>query len=234
MSKKTIKFGAQLDWLEKPNPSRVHIPEWYKKVPLWSRSGKPEIRSDGGNATVKSCPPFLDSFLTGYTVELWQDIQIEKSDRNDEINITWGLEEAPVVTNRDPELTKGFPMPSEYRDIHFIWKSPYAMQTPKGYSLLITHPLNRLDLPFTTLSAVVDADKYPISDGSIPFFLKKDFYGIIKKGTPLFQVIPFKRDEWNSEMSEELFIEARIYSKKSRSIVSGFYKNFQWSKKTYT
>jgi hypothetical protein len=108
------------------------------------------------------------------------------------------------------------------------------MQTPKGYSLLITHPLNRLDLPFTTLSAVVDADKYPISDGSIPFFLKKDFYGIIKKGTPLFQVIPFKREEWDSEMSEELFTEARVYSKKSRSIVSGFYKNFQWSKKTYT
>jgi hypothetical protein len=234
VKKKVIKFGAELDWLEKPNPSRIHIPEWYKKVPLWAGSGKPEIRSTKTNSTVKACSPFLDSFLTGYTVELWQDIQIEKASQDDQINITWAIEESPLLSHRDPELTQGFPISSEYRDTHFVWKSPYAMSTPKGYSLLITHPLNRLDLPFTTLSAVVDADKYPISDGAVPFFLKKDFYGIIKKGTPLYQVIPVKRDEWESEFSKELFDEARVYSKKSRSISNGFYKQFQWSKKSYS
>jgi len=29
---------------------------------------------------------------------------------------------------------------------------------PAGYSLLITHPFNRHDLPFVTLTGLVDAD----------------------------------------------------------------------------
>jgi hypothetical protein len=216
MTKKIIKFGSNLDLAIKPKPSKDYIPEWYKKAPFW-----------------KACTPFLDSFLTGYTVELWQDIEILKSDSRNLI-IKWDEKNSAPIDYRDPEVTKDFSITtSEYESTHFIWKSPYAMQTPKGYSLLITHPLNRLDLPFTTLSGVIDADTQPISDGAIPFFFKKDFYGVIKKGTPIFQVIPFKRENWELKMEKEVYDKAKDYSKTSRLISQDFYRNFLWNKKSY-
>ena len=39
---------------------------------------------------------------------------------------------------------------------HNLW----SIEAPEGYSLLFTHPVNRFDLPFTTLSGLVDCDRY--------------------------------------------------------------------------
>ena len=36
----------------------------------------------------------------------------------------------------------------------------WTIETPPGYSMLITHPFNRPDLPFTTLTGLVDCDRY--------------------------------------------------------------------------
>jgi hypothetical protein len=221
MTKKIVKFGSNLDLAIKPKPSKEYIPEWYKKAPFW-----------------KSCSPFLDSFLTGYTLELWQDIEVIKLDGQN-LTIKWDENNPAPINHRDPEVTNNFPkagmdLPtSEYETIHFTWNSPYAMQTPKGYSLLITHPLNRLDLPFTTLSGVIDADVQPISDGALPFFFKKDFQGVIKKGTPIAQVIPFKRENWELNMEKEVYDKAKEYSKANKLINIDFYRKFLWTKKSY-
>ena len=47
---------------------------------------------------------------------------------------------------------------------------------------------------------MVDTDKYPIPV-HFPFLLKKNFEGLIKQGTPIIQVIPFKRESWKSSYS---------------------------------
>ena len=39
---------------------------------------------------------------------------------------------------------------------HNLW----TIEAPEGYALLFTHPVNRFDLPFTTLSGLVDCDRY--------------------------------------------------------------------------
>ena len=36
----------------------------------------------------------------------------------------------------------------------------WTVEPPPGYSLLVTHPMNRPELPFTTLTGLVDADRY--------------------------------------------------------------------------
>jgi hypothetical protein len=64
---------------------------------------------------------------------------------------------------------------------------------------LITHPINRLDLPFETLTGMVDADRY--RDNFINFparWRDRDFNGVLPKGTPLAQCVPIKRDEWTA------------------------------------
>lgn len=91
-----------------------------------------------------------------------------------------------------------FPIPEGYEGIHFTWTTNWFPQTPKGYSVLMTHPINRFDLPFLTLTGIIDCSGY-INGGLLPFFIKKDFVGVIPAGTPYAQVIPLKNEDWQSE-----------------------------------
>jgi hypothetical protein len=107
-----------------------------------------------------------------------------------------------------------------------------ALSLPKGYSCIIMHPLNRHDLPFLTLSGIVDADSM-LHNGSIPFYIKEDFEGLIKAGTPILQVIPFKRESWKIVEKRGLFEKAAVNGKRSLNYTYGWYKKFSWNKKEY-
>jgi hypothetical protein len=75
----------------------------------------------------------------------------------------------------------------------------WTIETPPGYSLLIMHPINRHDLPFVTLTGLVDADRY--RDNFIYFparWRDPDFNGVLPKGTPVAQCLPLKRESWTA------------------------------------
>ena len=101
---------------------------------------------------------------------------------------------------------------------------PVTILTPNKYSLLITHPLNRTDLPFLVSSGFVDSDKTQLSFGKLPFFLKEDFEGIIKAGTPYAQLIPIRRETFKLIEKTSLIESAKKLSIKSQSVFSGWYK----------
>jgi len=219
-------------------PAKKHIPDWYKKTPVFHGDGKPHVRGHGGSSpTIKACAPFLDSMLTGYVVELWMDVEISKTRGmtgmgKEEPQIHWPAMPIPIQ-ERSPAIAEHLPIPTGHYDKHYIWESPIIIEVPKGYSLLITHPLNRSDLPFTTLSAVVDADTNPMGAGAIPFFLKKDFEGIIPRGTPIFQVIPFKREAWVAEKDDSLISRGKRVTVLAIAYAHAFYKRFSWTKKEF-
>lgn len=230
MSKK-FEFGFSKDLhLEHPLPSKNYMPDWYKNTPRFSGPfNKPVLKADGVNKTVKLCVPFLDTMLAGYTVELWQDIEVTQTDGAPIIN--W--QSTPQVAEvRVPTAIMTMPVPEGHGQNQYSWKSPYSFKTPKGYSCLITHPFNRFDLPFTTLSGIVDTDDV-MGQGSIPFYLKDSFNGIIPKGTPIFQILPFKRDEWKSSYNEELNELGTKNSILSNRVLSGWYRDSTWKKKKY-
>jgi hypothetical protein len=228
-----IKFASTHPFLELPSPAKKHIPEWYKKSPRYvDGKDKPSIHDENnpsGNLGIKTCIPFLDSFTTGYIATLWQDIVVEIE--NGVTNIKWSTQ-PDVVNGRDSQGMNTFPIPHGHDDTHYIWRVPYIIQTPPGYSVLITHPYNRFDLPFTTLSAVVDSDGI-LASGNLPFYLKKGFEGVIPAGTPIYQFIFIKRDIWESEASEydEKYEKGTTYS--VRKFFTGGYKKQYWSRKQY-
>jgi hypothetical protein len=75
----------------------------------------------------------------------------------------------------------------------------WAIETPKGYSCLFVQPFHR-DSAFTILPGVVDTDKY-VQPVNFPFVLNDiKWEGLIPAGTPIAQVIPFKREDWNMEI----------------------------------
>jgi len=134
----------------------------------------------------------------------------------------------------DKRLMIDVPVPTQHHPMHYGWKTNWYSETPKGYSLLITHPLNRHDLPFTTLSGIIDSDLWhtPVF---ISFFLKRNFIGIIPKGTPLFQMIPIKREEWALEIDYSINGKEinQIKDEKRRSSIYAYYKNIVWQRKQY-
>ena len=73
----------------------------------------------------------------------------------------------------------------------------WTIETPPGYSLLVTHPVNRYDLPFTTLTGLVDTDLYKDDFINFPAHWRDSgFQGTLPRGTPVAQCLPVKRELW--------------------------------------
>jgi hypothetical protein len=124
------------------------------------------------------------------------------------------------------------PVPIGCNDTNFIWHFLVSIKVKRGYSFLISHPFNRYDLPFITLSGVIDGG-YAMGDGNLTFFMKQGFEGIIPKGTPIAQILPFKNEKWNLKKQDGLYNESSINNEKTKSVLFGWYKNTYWKKKKW-
>lgn len=218
MNKKII-FISDSPELEilKPIPSFKNVPDWYRKMK----------GVNDGVMSVKKCVPFLDSLASGYTIPLTADVVWNKEKNSFGSNAI-----ISPVSQHDISQTQEVQISKEYFSKPFKWNSNWMIKTPKGYSTLFVHPLNRLDLPFYSFSGIVDTDKHPLII-NFPFVLKKEFDGTIKAGTPMIQAIPFKRDKWSSQIVDEGKGYYYPYTYKVFEPPFGFYKKNFWSKKEF-
>jgi len=73
--------------------------------------------------------------------------------------------------------------------------------------------------------------------GTNPFFIREGWSGILPAGTPYMQMLPFKREDWNSEVYIEnpnnLYQKNIENSNKYRVKDGGVYKNEVWQKRKY-
>lgn len=217
---------------DSPQSAAKHIPEWFKKFHIFTNNDKKfRIKPNGQhNLSIKACPPFVDAMLSGYIISLRNDIFVEDNDGVKSVRWTWG--EPDFISLHTPEQLPSELAPSECSDQPFKFSNIWSISLPKGYSALITHPLNRHDLPFITLSGIVDADSYnfPVS---FPFFFKKDAEGIIPAGTPIAQIIPFKRESWTKKINpfdNKISVSQQAQTK---SKIFKSYKSLNWSKKSF-
>jgi hypothetical protein len=222
-----FKYVSKIEFAEPLVSASSTVPDWYKNIPPFI-GGKPIIENyNKPNITVKNCIPFLESLTTGYMITTWQDMQVTSTEFGPKIS--WLIEPDPVSI-RDPQ--PGLPIPKGHSSLHFAWSLPINYKTPKGYSVLIVHPLNRFDLPFTTLSGVIDSED-GMFGGQLPFFMHEGFEGIIPKGTPIAQIIPFKKENWIKETDESLIQTGRKIKYLSTSVLKGWYKKSVWKKVKY-
>jgi len=215
---------------EPPTLAKNTLPDWYKDSP--SPNYKSSVFGEHGeklNVSIKMCIPFLDSITAGYIQKSWTDIHI--SMENGQIKYSYASQ-PQILALRDNIHTP----PMGFYQYEFVWKMYWMAKVPKGYSVMITHPLNRNDLPFQTLSGVLDSDDFfSLGDygGDLPFYIKEGFSGIIPKGTPIYQIIPFKRDKWNSKVAKYDKEVQVVQDSKIRSKFWGGYKNEFWKKKEW-
>lgn len=146
--------------------------------------------------------------------------------------ITWNNEHYPPIGIRDTSDNPNLPVPAGMASTHFIWITKHMFKIPEGYSALFTHPLNRFDLPFITLSGIVDGE-FIMQNGNVPVYFNNTFEGVIPEGTPIAQILLFKRESWVSEHDESILKDGDDNSFNSHSLGMNWYRNKHWHKKSY-
>jgi hypothetical protein len=241
VTKRVIKFfpRSQVSELidKQPDPARLHIPEWYKNMPGSHATG--QEAKWRYTATAKRCTPMMDAFTSGYIVTFPQDIGFAEIQGQQLPQFGFQAQVEGVnlraLEPESPHRVAGLPVPKGYSELPYRVSTTSKVSTPPGYSILVTHPFNRYDLPFLTLTGVVDVDDPGFNgDLTITMYVRKDFEGVIEQGTPLAQIFPFKRENWISEWgtapSPAEIVKARhqIMGKLIRSYQTQF-----WKKKSY-
>jgi hypothetical protein len=194
----TFRCPAELEnVLPRPIPAVLGLPDWFKTLPQRAFNATMGEETE----TVKKCPPFIDAMTYGFLIPLAADLEVRDGD------FTWNFEvpkgfvseysHSPIGFH-DPSQVSGTPFSDEDRFI-IKFNNFWTIEAPKGYSLLFTHPLNRTDLPFTTIAGLVDCDTFYDTPVNFPArWHDTTFNGVVPKGTPIAQCIPVKRESWNA------------------------------------
>ena len=224
-----LNFNSVGEYMPDIKPAKNYIPDWYKNIKGYNKNNlKIDQYTNSPKLNLKSCMPFFDSFNIGYIAELAQDIYVEIRDGSP--GISWRSQPDPLNVREIDENI--IPVPHGYSNTHFVWNNNNILNAKKGYSAIVTHPFNRHDLPFITLTGIMDIDVL-VGNGNIPFFIKEGFEGLIPRGTPILQIIPFKRESWKINKDESLIEKNnKENNDKSRSMI-GWYKSNRWQKKEF-
>jgi hypothetical protein len=230
-----------IDLFPEPVPAFKEIPSWYKKVDSFYNKDNTPV---GGNQklTVKRCVAFLDILSSGYMLKAPFDIYIDTTEGKRDFQIPQAMESfnalglKPMIGNHEMKQLEGYPIDTD-KYIEFIFRiNPiWIIEGEAGVSALFMQPQHQEISPLYAISAIIDIDTYP-SDGLLSFLVKKDFKGYVQRGTPIAQVIPFKRQEFVSEIirSQEEYNRIRQIAHKVRTMFNSGYKKLMWHKKSYT
>ena len=198
-NKNKITFRAQKEHVwevrQKPYPASKELPDWWKQMPPYSTHDNKLTLNPYPTITVKKCAPTLDAITAGYIVPLWADVMV--SQENGLPLIKWTTQEQ-VFDIWAPSQVSTYEISDGFSPTIFKYHHGWTIKTPPGWSCLITHPIAYPNLPIRAISGIVDTDNFE-TDINTPILVKNNFEGIIKKGTPMFQIIPIKRENWESD-----------------------------------
>ena len=184
---------ALLDLLPRPIAARDALPEWLRKM----APRAPSAMHGRAIRTVKQCPPFVDAMAHGFIVLLPCDVQVHDG------RFGWQWDAPEPATEHHPRAPLSFHVPAQivgspiaHGDAALIkFNSFWTIELEPGWSLFATHPVNRLDLPFRTLTGLVDADRF--FDAGINFparWVAPGFAGTLARGTPIAQCFAVPRE----------------------------------------
>lgn len=208
-----------------PEPASKIIPDWYKHLESYMGGEKKPTGQGSTTGTIKKCIPVFDAITAGYIIKLPADVYVKTVD--DAPYYEWAnlnlVEFHSTQQAPNHPAYNGFSYPK--------WINHWAIKTPKSYSVLFVQPFHR-EAPFTILPGIVDTDNY-YAPVNFPFVLNDPkFEGLIPAGTPIAQVIPFKRESWQMETNTNFENAGRI-STRLQSKMFDRYKTMFWNKKNY-
>ena len=177
-----------------PVPARSALPTWFRS--LKGVDGD-QLSATNDGVTVKRCLPFLDAMSTGWLVPLAATVRLQITDDGKHVEAGWEFDRV-MVSNHAAFQVAGNPYePRPPMKFHNYW----TIKTAPGWSCMFIPPLNRPNPLFEVMSGIVDTDAFP-TPVNFPFVATADDgVHVLPKGTPLVQVIPFRRADATIPMS---------------------------------
>ena len=110
--------------------------------------------------------------------------------------------------------------------------NPWIIKTPEGWSTIFKNPPNEWSNDICLIEAIVDTDTYH-SYVNLPYVWTGNQKGewLIPRGTPLLQVIPFKREETKYEIKNINYDDYMKVQNKLSSLLYDRYKKLFWHKR---
>jgi len=182
----------------KPVLASTVQPEWWKKMKI------NEIVRGDKQQTIRACPAMQDWLTMGYYLVAEEDVFVQIEGKKSH---AWSYQDSKIGSSSHPDTQFGNAFIPEKRDglpvkDAFKFRNPWNIKTPPGYSTYYLDPFLHQNNFFSVWPGIIDTDKFNLNmdNAQIIFYPKTDKSFIIKKGTPLVQVIPFRREEWSSSV----------------------------------
>lgn len=172
--------------IAEPVPAKSAMPDWFRRLPAVDDK---HVHAANNGLTIKRCMPFLDALTTGWILPLAATVRLEIRDDGATVDAGWEIDRV-MVSNHGMHQVAGNPLgarpPCKF---HNYW----TIKTPPGWSCLFVPALNRPRPVVEIVAGIVDTDTYQ-SLINFPFFATAaDGVYTLERGTPLVQVIPFRR-----------------------------------------
>jgi len=210
-----------------PEPAVKNIPEWFKKTS--NRIGE---KTPESTPTIKKCIPVFDALTLGYYIVTSGDVYVKQTENGPEYTQAPSCAYQVITSNSHPLMQA-----SKHPDSHGLqvfpkWINSWAIKTPKNYSTLFVPPMHNPNPYFEAFPGCVDTDTY-FAPVNFPFQLKDPkFEGLIPAGTPIVQIIPFKRDGWKMASNSNVEPVNKITSKLNSQMFDR-YKRLFWTRKEF-
>ena len=185
------------------------MPEWFVSTdPHFRRHTQfqvfpPELKLRE-NSTVRACPGIVDFMAGGYVLRLWSDYAITF---DEEVNVERGTvrpvwrwqspQQELTLSNHDPGQHEKLPNPGFPVIIKF--ESPWFCRTPPGYSIRMLPMFYHFEQLWDVLPGVIHADTFHDTHLNVRFHIRKGTL-VLPAGTPLCQLVPFKRTRYALEV----------------------------------
>ncbi len=186
----------------KPVLAKTYQPDWWRNMKVFHAHHGYKVQS------IRSCPAMDDWLKMGWYILANRDLEVvcgmTEGDQEDQIE--WkGFDPSDghyhSASHPSSQMLESFEYISSDNDQvndAFKFRQPWGIKTPKGYSCFFLDPFLFQNKHFATFQGIIDTDGFNVGydNSQVIFYPKCDHSFTIPEGTPLVQIIPFKREEW--------------------------------------
>ena len=184
-------------------PAKKLIPTWFKQLPSVAEYYH-------NHPTIKTCPGIVNYLRTGFIVRTWVDSIIETTDSFIKFSYPNDDEESLLSPKYGPGnyLTTMDAMAFDKRKTEYTeyshptiikWNLEWYCQAPVGYNLLFSPTQFHPNLNFTTIIGITDT-RIEESLNVQAAWHPTDRIVFIPAGTPIAQIIPIKREDYQFDV----------------------------------
>lgn len=227
-----------------PYPAYKKFPEWYGDNFVGNSSSRCPFKNLFSDKIeidrrISGCPGITDYLKTGYIIPAWTDFVFRNVD--DKLIINWGNSNGIFYSSVDEDQFPNMPEEKKpmYGSFHKI-NTPWIIKTSPGTSCLVLHPEWDRNNFWKSSSGVLHTDVKPVNMNW--FFewnkeISKNKFDektqVIRHGTPLMLIVPFKRTQYQSEVIYKNFETIKCMEDQQKEFLSNklyapsLYNNFR-------